>query len=725
MQTQCLVGAIFILTGSTVGLAAPAVPLTDLQITRVTSTYGGAESVSRGALTTSKYHGPSPLRLLVDTAGQACRISTSFSGGTVTETSFTQISGGYRYEFTIVLNSGFASNTQQFTVTANGCTSTYQYSDALTIKFDRNAPTVTILTPTTGTTYVTNKSAFSLSGSASDNDSVTGVTWSGGGRLGTASGTSAWSVTGITLTKSSTTFTISATDISGNVGVDRLTVDYETTQPTISITGPTSADTYFTRNRVLTLAGIANDNYGLKSIQWEAWPLYQTNTRAATKDWTTLPITLALGLNTLRVTAIDKAGNIASDVLQVEYAPLTLAGDYPFEEGSGSLAHDGSGSGNDAILMGGSWSRFGESSALSLNGMNDHASVPGLYGCPQDLTLSAWAQLNAPDAQGAEIISLGDYVGLRLDTRSGKGVSGSYYTGTTWVSTLAGTSFAKTGWHHFVYSIDTTKHTQKLYVDGAEVASTNHTSPIVCTGLGTDTFLGRHGNGSASYDFNGQLDDVRVYRGVMTAQEVSELTRAKGSAAHWRLDEGAGLLAMDSSGNVNGVNGQIIGATWVTGRRESALSFNGLTDYVDLGNPLTLQPSNFSIAVWFKTDAPTGMLVRKRLYGYGLELVSAGSPSFWVYNAAGMRFKVTAPASYNDNQWHHAVGIYDGSNVRLAVDGVLVGTAGAGQVSYGPGGIALGRDGDSGSLYYRGLLDEIRIYNRSLNKQEVLTVFGE
>jgi hypothetical protein len=118
------------------------------------------------------------------------------------------------------------------------------------------------------------------------------------------------------------------------------------------------------------------------------------------------------------------------------------------------------------------------------------------------------------------------------------------------------------------------------------------------------------------------------------------------------------------------------------------------------------------------------MIMRKRGYGYGLEVVSSGKISFWIYNAAATKSMATSPNAYNNDQWHHAVGVYDGSTVKLYIDGSQVASANAGTISYGAGGIAIGRDGDYSGAYFNGLIDNLSIYNRALSGQEVQELYN-
>jgi len=51
-------------------------------------------------------------------------------------------------------------------------------------------------------------------------------------------------------------------------------------------------------------------------------------------------------------------------------------------------------------------------------------------------------------------------------------------------------------------------------------------------------------------------------------------------------------------------------------------------------------------------------------------------------------------------------------------------TDAAGTINYGAGGVALGRDGDASSLYDKGLIDDVRIYNRILSPDEIKRLYN-
>ena len=99
----------------------------------------------------------------------------------------------------------------------------------------------------------------------------------------------------------------------------------DTTEPTISITSPTSSDAYTTSATPLTIFGTASDNVGVILVAWAndrggAGLATLSNTR-----WDA-SIALQIGENRITITATDLAGNQASDVLTVTYAPSVVGG---------------------------------------------------------------------------------------------------------------------------------------------------------------------------------------------------------------------------------------------------------------------------------------------------------------------------------------------------------------------------------------------------------------
>ncbi|MCA9759521.1 MAG: DUF2341 domain-containing protein, partial [Candidatus Eisenbacteria bacterium] len=146
----------------------------------------------------------------------------------------------------------------------------------------------------------------------------------------------------------------------------------------------------------------------------------------------------------------------------------------------------------------------------ALSGANpDNISITGLMGSPTSFTLSGWLDLTATDSNGSEFISIGDYSIIRCDAY-GFQTEGAFYQGATWNVTGAGANVVGTSWRYVAYTFDDAADSQVIYLDGVSAGSTAHTDTPLYTGLGTDTWIGSHGNGDGSFDFTGNLDEVRV-----------------------------------------------------------------------------------------------------------------------------------------------------------------------------------------------------------------------
>src|SRR2546430_2799229 len=186
---------------------------------------------------------------------------------------------------------------------------------------DTSAPTTSITTPTSGSSYTTNTSPLTLGGTATDNVGVTQVSWTNSqGGTGTATGTTTWSAPGIALQPGSNVLTVTARDAAGNPGNATLTVTYDPTAPTVGITTPTSAATYTTNTSPLALGGSAADNVGVTQVSW-ANDHGGNGTASGTTTWSVPSIALQPGSNVLTITARDAANNTATTTLTVTYTP--------------------------------------------------------------------------------------------------------------------------------------------------------------------------------------------------------------------------------------------------------------------------------------------------------------------------------------------------------------------------------------------------------------------
>jgi hypothetical protein len=194
---------------------------------------------------------------------------------------------------------------------------------------DTTAPTISITTPTTSPTYATSSATLNVGGTAADAVGVTQVNWvNDRGGSGVATGTTSWSVTGITLQSGANVITVTARDAANNTRTASLTVTYtaaDTAAPAVSITAPTSLSMYTTSATPLTVGGTASDAVGVTQVTWVN-SRGGSGTAIGTTSWNASGITLLGGSNVITITARDAAGNTSTATLTVTYnAPDTTA----------------------------------------------------------------------------------------------------------------------------------------------------------------------------------------------------------------------------------------------------------------------------------------------------------------------------------------------------------------------------------------------------------------
>ncbi|MEO8427268.1 MAG: LamG-like jellyroll fold domain-containing protein [Verrucomicrobiota bacterium] len=240
--------------------------------------------------------------------------------------------------------------------------------------------------------------------------------------------------------------------------------------------------------------------------------------------------------------------------------------------------------------------------------------------------------------------------------------------------------------------------------------------------LGTDT--------TSSYSFT--WNNVGSGNYLITAKATDNLGVATTSAAvhvavndsslvgYWKFDDGGGLVAADSSGNAN--HGTLVnGPRWTAGQNSGALSFDGVDDYVNVNNTGSLNPATqITLSVWIKpaSTAASGEIISKENNvnnQYYMRLQGGGKIRFTV---AGIILNGTT--TLNPNTWYLATGTYDGSLMKVYLNGALEATAAATLSMTDNGlGVRLGARQYATPLVFHGLIDEARIYNRALSQAEI------
>lgn len=208
-----------------------------------------------------------------------------------------------------------------------------------------------------------------------------------------------------------------------------------------------------------------------------------------------------------------------------------------------------------------------------------------------------------------------------------------------------------------------------------------------------------------------------------------------GLVAEWHFDEGSGTVLKDSSGNGN--DGTIYGATWVEGKYEKALSFDGVDDYVEIQDSNSLDITDeITIEVLINANnlETTQAIFTKGMdakTNYRLWIMENGNPHFgfgrhnyWTWS--------TADEIISKNDWHLLAYTYtsgDLNSLKMYIDGEKI-PSDWGYNTFGPDLVSNEYPAIIGKFYrddlsldtrfFDGIIDEIRIYNRVLSDSEIL-----
>jgi hypothetical protein len=274
--------------------------------------------------------------------------------------------------------------------------------------------------------------------------------------------------------------------------------------------------------------------------------------------------------------------------------------------------------------------------------------------------------------------------------------------------------------------------------DGLPAGSSLTRSWTRASGPGTVTFSApSSATTSASFSTAGTyVLRLTVSDGALSTSDtvtvtVNAATLASGLMAHYRLNETTGTMASDAAGSYPGTLRN--GTAWEPGRYAGGVSFDGVNDYVSLPN-ISASGSGFTLAMWVLTDdfqpadqqflsKATGASEREHDWMLGL---SSGRRLRFRLKTGGITATLTAfTGQLPLRTWYHAAATYDGSRMRLYVNGTEVGSMSkSGPISMNatvP--LNLGRN-PGNSSYMKGVLDDVRIYNRALTPAEIGAVMS-
>ena len=403
--------------------------------------------------------------------------------------------------------------------------------------------------------------------------------------------------------------------------------------------------------------------------------------------------------------------------------------------------------------------KFGKGAVF--NGSNSQISTSGFASLSQ-VGVSMW--VNMPDvSQQAGLIA-------RYDTNrefaiymySGTLTASIYYNGNNGNATsiTASSYMSNDTWHHIAYTANGST-APKLYIDGSEVGTPQYTDSAKCAYYSSSENLDiGHFAGVASYNYEGKIDQVRVFDTALSASDVTTLYNETTSTvntlqvlggtscvAAYTFEGNANDLSTNYNGTASNViyayNGTASNVTYTTGKFGKAAVFNGSNTVIDIENMRTVMNNNFAVSLWVKTPstfASSGYPAILSMYGYtgsgsaygwDIEYNNSNKITFYWVSSYGVGNYILS-SSLSTDTWYHVVAQKDSSSANLYINGQLDNdstygsaygmyynnfnrmTIGAKRLNYG-----------STSGHISGMVDQIRLFTKQLNAGEISTLYNE
>ncbi|MDY6989584.1 MAG: LamG-like jellyroll fold domain-containing protein [Thermodesulfobacteriota bacterium] len=205
---------------------------------------------------------------------------------------------------------------------------------------------------------------------------------------------------------------------------------------------------------------------------------------------------------------------------------------------------------------------------------------------------------------------------------------------------------------------------------------------------------------------------------------------AVGLQAHWALDDGSGFVASDASGNGN--DGWLTnGPVWTEGQVNGAVALDGHDDHIAVSAaPLEMETwGEITLAAWVQNSVGTGAGTDDIVSWWRWNGYPCSDCSFVLTHHRSNRYffeiKGTSISGGTvSTAWTHVTATYDGSMIRLYINGSGVASAPySNGLPHSSGGLIIGGQAD-GSNFFNGLIDEVRVYDHALTDQEVLDLFN-
>lgn len=198
----------------------------------------------------------------------------------------------------------------------------------------------------------------------------------------------------------------------------------------------------------------------------------------------------------------------------------------------------------------------------------------------------------------------------------------------------------------------------------------------------------------------------------------------KGLVLWLPFGERSGVRVFDRSGKLH--HGTLSGATWAAMQRASGLKFNGVNNYVSLGNDVFSQAkfvNGLTLATWIKLSSLDAVSQYLLCIEGRINLRVAGNSDKAVFEMYDGAWRVASESdALVTDTWYFIAGTWDKTTVRVYVNAVLgdvTEASGIGLIDAVSRPVLLSAYFDFTTGYVDGLMKWFRVYDRALNVAEL------
>lgn len=440
-----------------------------------------------------------------------------------------------------------------------------------------------------------------------------------------------------------------------------------------------------------------------------------------------------------------------------------LAGHWKLDETSGTSAIDSSGNGYNGTVNG---TNFSTASVAGRNGTAFDSVAGGRVDITDQIELSggtgknrSWAAWLKPNSNRSGTQTFFDKSpdaankDFRLRLVAGGQLRFYYETGAidTPCPCDSTATLVDNVWNHVAATYESKAKRLTLYINGVldQSFTLQNDPPDTVTGprIGGSTYLG------LASEFEGDIDDVRIYQRVLLPEEVVNLATLSlttlslgdgphsNKVLHFNFEETSGTVIADdgvaSDGTLEDTTMATVSTEGVNGTL--GIDFDGFQDVIRVSDFLGSEIA-LSFSMWLKPQAWSSSNSYTCIIGQGIgvdsvfdvqRLRDSNEMQFSVHNSSGASREVTLP-ELSTGGWHHLAGSWDGQDVRFYHNGVLKSKGSlTGTLEDSSNIFEIGDcwtagtypTGNWNGMEYDGDMDDLRVYNRALSSSEIIQLY--